>query len=85
MADLISTVLGIKFGVATEENPLMAALIEKDLALFVIIKSLTTFSVCGVLYWNRELKLAQHAANIIFWVYLIILIYHSILWLTILL
>lgn len=58
MMDLMFTVLGIERGYLHEGNPVMAALYEKGIVFFILVKFLWTFFACLFL---------SHFANRVKW------------------
>lgn len=54
LADLLSTMFWLKTGQAVEVNPMMAALLQAGLGVFVLVKLSTLVAYVGVMEWYRR-------------------------------
>lgn len=56
LADLVTTLFWLHTGRAIEVNPLMAAVLNTSLALFVAVKLATLISYVAVMEWYRRFR-----------------------------
>ncbi len=56
LADMLFTLYCVMRGVATEQNPIMAACMSRSLALFVLVKMLSFVPFVVMIEWYRHRK-----------------------------
>ena len=76
VADAVLTLLWVTSGQATEANPIMAVLIERNPIMFVVVKFTLVFLGSTLLWRYRKRPLSVICIFIAFIVYYSVLLYH---------
>jgi len=78
LLDAILTLTEIHFGIATEANPMMKALIDLSPALFVIGKTMLVGGCLGVLYLLRKHRQAHSGVRFVGIIYSLLIGWHML-------